>query len=234
MNQRALFREDSPLAARQPKTDRLFLARLVEAAGEDNKITDADIERPYAIINDWAKFERLGRLATLNETQLQGDFLRDIFGDALGYTRAAENLPSWQLEQHLTYDRHTPDAVLGRFAEGEPKRPQVVIELKGPGVHVDRDRSNGRTAVDQCWDYFVDIPTCRWGIVSNIISIRLYERNSTKRVYEHFSLQNLCNKDVFRQDVESAQAADEAQITDEFKSYLQTWRSAVMSRNKEN
>jgi hypothetical protein len=34
-------------------------------------------------------------------------------------------------------------------------------------------------------------PTCRWGIVSNIVSFRLYERDSTKRAYEHFTLQSL-------------------------------------------
>ena len=48
---------------------------------------------------------------------------------------------------------------------------------------------DGRTAVDQCWDYLVDLPGCRWGIVSNLISFRLYERDSTKRVYEHFTLE---------------------------------------------
>src|SRR4051812_18243324 len=99
--QRGLFKEDSVLAARQPKTDRLFLARLLRDAGDDNRITEADIQRPHAILVQWADFERAGRLAELTETQLQGDFLRDVFGDALGYTRAAENEAVWQLEQHL-------------------------------------------------------------------------------------------------------------------------------------
>ena len=75
-----------------------------------------------------------------------------------------------------------------------------MIELKGPKVHLDRDRSNGRTAVAQCWDYLVNTPPeCRWGIVSNIVSFRLYERASTKRAYEHFTLQSLRDFDVFKQ-----------------------------------
>ena len=75
-----------------------------------------------------------------------------------------------------------------------------MIELKGPKVHLDRDRSNGRTAVGQCWDYLVNTPPeCRWGIVSNIVSFRLYERASTKRAYEHFTLQSLRDFDVFKQ-----------------------------------
>ena len=79
-------------------------------------------------------------------------------------------------------------------------QPLAVVELKGPRVHLDRDRSNGRTAVDQCWDYLVNTPPeCRWGIVSNIVSFRLYERDSTKRAYEHFTLQSLRDFDVFQQ-----------------------------------
>jgi len=176
MNQRALFKDDSPLAACQPKTDRLILARLLKSAGDDKRFDDAEIARAHAILVRWADFEKTGRLAGMTETQLQGDFLRDIFGDALGYTRAAENLPSWHLEQHLTQESGTPDGVLGLFEQDKKKSPLAVIELKGSTVHLDRDRSNGRTAVDQCWDYLVDLPaTCRWGIVSNIVSIRLYD-----------------------------------------------------------
>ena len=81
MMQRALLTEESPLAARQPKTDRLILAALLKAAGENNQITDAEIERPHAILIRWADFETTGRLAEMTEIQLQGDFLRDVFGD---------------------------------------------------------------------------------------------------------------------------------------------------------
>ncbi|MEX0613723.1 MAG: DNA methyltransferase, partial [Pirellulales bacterium] len=198
--QLALFTDDSPLAVRQPKTDRLILARFLKDAGEDQKLVDADIDPAYAILVRWADFEKSGRLAELTETQLQGDFLREVFGDALGYARAVENQPVWHLEQHFSILGQTPDAVLGRFEQGKPKTPLAIVELKGSDVHLDRDRRNGRTPVDQCWDYLVDTePDCRWGIVSNIISIRLYERNSTKRVYEHFTLQSLRDKRTFRQ-----------------------------------
>ena len=98
----------------------------------------------------------------------------------------------------MTVER--PDAVLGFFRQTEAPKPLAVVELKGPKVHLDRDRSNGRTAVAQCWDYLVNTPPeCRWGIVSNIVSFRLYERSSTKRVYEHFTLQSLRDFEVFKQ-----------------------------------
>jgi hypothetical protein len=83
--------------------------------------------------------------------------------------------------------------------QGEPIQPLAVVELKADR-HLDRDRSNGRTAVSQLWDYVVNTPPeCRWGVLSNIVSFRLYERNSTKRRYEHFSLQSLRDLDTFKQ-----------------------------------
>ena len=54
--------------------------------------------------------------------------------------------------------------------------PLAVVELKGATTDLDRDRSNGRTAVQQCWDYLNALPGCPWGIVSNFRTIRLYHR----------------------------------------------------------
>jgi hypothetical protein len=195
-----LFKKLSPLAARQPKTDRLFLARFVKEQADRPDLEYEDtLAKAHAVLIRWADFEQTGRLAEFTEAQLQGQFLGEVFGNALGYTLPAENQPVWYLEQHHNIGGHTPDAVLGRFQQEQPRSPLVVIELKGPEIHLDRHRSAGRTAVDQCWDYLVDLPGCRWGIVSNIISFRLYERDSTKRVYEHFTLQSLRDMATFRQ-----------------------------------
>jgi hypothetical protein len=198
--QLALFKDDSPRAIRQPKTDRLILGRYLKQAADDLRLDDAAIDRAHAVLIRWADFETSGRLAELHETQLQGDFLSEVFGHALGYARAVENEPVWHLEQHFTIADQTPDAILGRFEQETPRTPLAVVELKGSKTHLDRDRFNGRTAVDQCWDSLVNTPpACRWGIVSNMISFRLYERDSTKRAYEHFTLQSLREIKTFRQ-----------------------------------
>lgn len=194
-----LWLEDAPQAQRQAKTDRLFLGRLVEEAARDQRFDESEIAAAHAVLIRWADFEKGGRLAKKKEIQLQGDFLAEVFGQALGYVRAVENEAVWHQEQHFAIGNQTPDAVLGNFRQGETPQPLAVIELKGPEVHLDRDRSNGRTAVDQCWDYLVNLPTaCRWGIVSNLVSFRLYERDSTKRAYEHFALQRLRDPAEFR------------------------------------
>ena len=154
----------------------------------------------HDVLVKWADLESSGCLATLNETQMQGDFLAQVFGDALGYAGPLDGKEVWHREQHYPIDGETPDAVLGFFRQTESHKLLVVIELKGPRVHLDRHRSNGRTAVGQCWDYLVNTPPdCRWGIVSNIVSFRLYERASTKRTYEHFTLQSLRDFDLFKQ-----------------------------------
>ncbi|MEE9402832.1 MAG: DNA methyltransferase, partial [Desulfobacteria bacterium] len=76
--------------------------------------------------------------------------------------------------------------------------PNAVIELKGPTVNVDRDRFNGRTPVQQCWDYLNALPDCPWGIVCNYVSFRLYHREQTPRAFELFTLHDLRKADVFR------------------------------------
>lgn len=195
-----LFPNDPPVALRQPKTDRLILARFLKQAAADKRLDEAPLRAAHAVLVKWADLDSSGRLAKLNETQMQGDFLAQVFGDALGYAGPLNGAEVWHRIQHHTIAGQTPDAILGVFRATESPQPLVVIELKGPKVHPDRDRSGGRTAVDQCWDYLVNTPPeCRWGIVSNIVSFRLYERDSTKRVYEHFTLQSLRDFDQFKQ-----------------------------------
>ncbi len=200
MTRNTLFKTDSPVAIRQPKTDRLILARFLTEAALDKRLDEDELKRAHEILVKWADLESTGRLAKLKETQMQGDFLAQVFGAALGYAGPVDGADHWHRLQHQAIAGQTPDAILGHFRQSEPPIPLAVVELKGPTIHLDRDRSNGRTAVDQCWDYLVNTPrVCRWGIVSNIVSFRLYERDSTKRAYEHFTLQSLRKCDKFKQ-----------------------------------
>jgi len=200
MAQKTLFPIDSVVALREPKTDRLILARFLRDAAGDKRLDEKELKTAHAVLVKWADLETSGRLAKLNETQMQGEFLAEVFGDALGYAGPLDGVDVWHREQHFRIAGETPDAILGFFRQTEDRKPLAVIELKGPKVHLDRDRMGGRTAVAQCWDYLVNTPPeCRWGIVSNIVSFRLYERASTKRAYEHFTLQSLRDFETFKQ-----------------------------------
>ncbi len=181
MPQISLFNQESARAARQPKTDRLILERLLDHAAGSFHLRDDKISASHAMLVKWADMESSGRLAKFKETQMQGQFLEQIFGEALGYTLPTENAPLWHQEQHRIIAGETPDAVLGKFSPDTAGDLRAVVELKGPETHLDRDRTRQGTAIDQCWNYLVNTPpTCRWAVVSNIISFRLYERDSTK------------------------------------------------------
>ncbi len=200
MQARSLFGSDNPVAQRQPKTDRLILGARLRSAAVDKRLIDDEIAAAHEILIRWADLEKSGKLARKKESQLQGEFLAQVFGDALGYVTFTEGADLWHLDREHRIAGKPVDGILGFFRDNEPKDLRAVIELKGPAVHLDRDRSDGRTAVDQCWDYLVNTSTkCRWGIVSNMVSFRLYERDSTKRAYEHFTLQELRDPNVFRQ-----------------------------------
>lgn len=192
-----LFSPLSLNAERGHRAERLILRRYIEKEATRHDLQE-DAEAAHAIILRWADLESSGKLQAIKETQLQGDFLREVFGDALGYTRRTEGAPDWHLEQHRAYANCTPDAVIGKFSQAGGQPPLAVIELKGPKVHLDRDRSSGRTAVQQCWDYLNHLPETPWGIVSNIVSFRLYHREHTPRRYEHFALQDLRDIRNFR------------------------------------
>lgn len=183
-------------ANRPPRTERLIIERILDAFIAPERsiaIFDDRFSEARNVFERWAGLDSGGSLERMSETQLQADFIRDFFGDALHYLRFAEGLSEWNLQQGwaIPGDGGIPDGILGNFRAASDHRPQVMIELKGPTVNLDRDRFNGRTPVQQLWDYLYSRPDCRWGILSNIVSFRLYERNHTKLRFEHFTLQGL-------------------------------------------
>ncbi len=91
------------------------------------------------------------------------------------------------------------DGALGEFTPPAAASPIVIIELKDADKDLDRDKSQGRTPVQQCWDYLNALPDCPWGIVSNFVSIRLYHRDRGSQAYQEFRLQELRKPEVFRQ-----------------------------------
>lgn len=189
----------SPHASRKPQTDRLILPELLEKAAAEPQLAGEARDAAHAIVLRWADLESSGKLARMKETQLRGEFLSEVFGRALRYRLFSENLQSWDLWQEFPVNGGSADAAIGSFAAEADPIPVAVIELKGPKADLDRDRSGGRTPVEQCRGYMFDLPGCRWGLVSNIVSFRLYHHEHPKRQYEHFSLQDLRGPDTFRQ-----------------------------------
>jgi hypothetical protein len=156
-----------------------------------------DFDKAYDILKKWADMERNGLLKK-KETALDANFLNDVFGIALHFIPVEHAQPdgSFTLDRQFAVQGVGPvDGALGLFPLNPdvPGRtaPVAVIELKGADTDLDTDKSNGRTAVQQLFDYLNGLPDTHWGIVSNFSTIRLYHKSRGSQTYEIFSLQKL-------------------------------------------
>jgi len=170
----------------------IFLPKLLEEKTKVNMILfdNEQFRNAHKTFCKWADIESSDKIKQRTESNLEGEFFKEIFGDALGYKLFSENSDQWDAEQKYNVNSGQADAVIGNFSPSS-KMVQAVIELKGPTTNVDRDKTNGRTLVQQCWDYLNILTECPWGVVCNFVSFRLYHRNSGSRTYELFTLQQL-------------------------------------------
>lgn len=170
----------------------LFLPNVLTEAARDMRLKTKRRDIAYEVIRKWWGQAWQGKL-NRKETSIDAAFLSEVFGQALGYRGVTEATKEYERERQF----YVPgvgqcDGALGLFPPDDPDSVRVVIELKGARTHLDRDRSNGRTSVQQLWDYLNAMPaTCVWGIVSNFTTIRLYHRSRGSQVYEQFRLQEM-------------------------------------------
>jgi type I restriction-modification system DNA methylase subunit len=175
----------------------LFLPRFLQTP--QKFLEGPEFDHAHEVICKWADIESSGKLEKMKETAIEGEFCKEVFGDALGYVFFADHKERWNFQQKFFVNGGHADAAIGIFDANRKPQVRVVIELKGPMTNVDKDRAQGRTAVQQCWDYLNALPNCPWGIVCNYVSFRLYHRTQTPRVYEIFTLQELRKKEAFLQ-----------------------------------
>ena len=176
----------------------LILPRYLREEAEKAIFNTPTVEAAHRVLLRWADLAATGRLHR-KETSTDAEFLHEVFGAALGYAVHSEGRGNWQLERMFSVPgTGTADAALGRFQPDSAGEPVAVIELKGADVNLDRDRSQGRTAVQQGWDYLNALPRCPWAIISNFETIRLYHRDKTPLAYEEFRLRELKDFKRFR------------------------------------
>jgi hypothetical protein len=194
-----LFEQQERALDRRIRRQRpLFIPRYLRDAASNQHLAGAAQDKAYAIALRWADLESSGHLAGHKETSIDTQFLDQLFGEGLGYSVKTHSPAGWQLEhKYAVAGVGTADAALGDFPGAAS--PSVVIELKGALNDLDRDRSGGRTAVQQCWDYLNALPDCPWAIVSNFSTTRLYHRTKGILAYEEFSLQELRDRARFNE-----------------------------------
>lgn len=175
----------------------LFIPRILTDAAKRAHVDSEAQESAYQLALRWADLETSGRLPGFKETSVDTQFMDQLFGQGLGYVVKTASPDSWQLEHKFTVPGvGIADAALGEFPAASPL---AVVELKDANTDLDRDRSNGRTAVQQCWDYLNALPSCPWGVVSNFSTIRLYHRDRGSLTYEEFTLQELRRRERFNE-----------------------------------
>ncbi len=170
----------------------LFLPNVLDEAAKDWRLDTEERKSGYEVIRNWWRQAQEGRL-NRKETSIDDAFLSEVFGRALGYRGVTESKNSYERErQFYVPGTGTCDGALGMFPPAGPDNVRVVIELKDAQTHLDRDRFNGRTPVQQLWDYLNAMPEqCVWGIVSNFTTIRLYHRARGSQAYEQFRLREM-------------------------------------------
>jgi hypothetical protein len=176
----------------------LILPKVLDQAALNFRLPPAREAEAHRIVLKWAKMDDDGRLDPLKETRLRREFLTDFFIHVLGYAQMSDRLQHWDFVDPFGVNGGEADAAIGRFWDGGHDTPRAVIEMKGPRVNLDRDRSGGRTPVQQLSDYLTAVPDCPWGILTNYVSFRLYHRNKTMRAFELFKLQDLRSIEEFR------------------------------------
>ncbi len=176
----------------------LFLPKMLMELPRNILTPIVPVDDAWQKAKHWAELADKNKLTTKKEKSLDAEFLNDIFGSALGYRLSTNHPDAYELEQqyHIA-EVGTADGVLGAFVKDAAPKLHAIIEMKGPECNLDRDRSNGRTAVQQLFDYLNGDPDCPWGIVSNIHEIRLYHRQQGSRVYEEFQLLELKHRERF-------------------------------------
>ncbi len=181
------------------KRRKLFLPRMLAKTADTFELATPERQQAHKIVIKWADLESAGKLRK-KETSVDAAFLQEVFGEALGYRGFSEGSREYEREHHLTVPGvGDADGALGKFVPGQPPNPLVVIELKGTKTSLDKDKSNGRTAVQQAWDYLNALNGCQWAIVSNFTTIRLYHKDHTSQAYERFTLQELRDSKRFEQ-----------------------------------
>lgn len=143
------------------------------------------------LLTAWTELIRSGRVYSLKETALHGQFASQIVEGVLGYkgpTQGAE----YSLATEQAILRGSVDLALGRFGNGPP---QIIapFELKGADTR-DLDAimpGRNKSPVQQAWEYAMNAPGVKWVLVSNMTELRLYGFGEGTTAYEGFQLDRL-------------------------------------------
>jgi type I restriction-modification system DNA methylase subunit len=144
----------------------------------------------------WAQSIDSGRIASLKETALHGEFLA-LMVKAFGYAGAIGN-ETYSITQEQAIIQGAVDLALGTFSDHE-RKILAPFELKGADTkNLDAIMpGRAKTPVDQAWEYAINNPGTQWVLVSNYLELRLYSYADGRQAYEPFNLAKLHEPDEY-------------------------------------
>lgn len=140
---------------------------------------------------------RDGRIYSLKETALHGQFTAKIVEGVLGYHGPAGGA-DYTVATEQTILRGSVDLALGRFGGSKPEI-LAPFELKGADTR-DLDAimpGRNKSPVQQAWEYAMNARGVKWVLVSNYIELRLYGFGEGTSAYEVFRLDKLTDPDEY-------------------------------------
>ena len=171
------------------RTLRIPLLNYKVVAEAQKRFTFDFTAQQIEAVRSYAKTAGSARFAKLKETEVRNLFCQKILGDVLGYTQVDAD-PPYTLAFERAIRRGAVDVALGRFGVTDGADEIVApFELKGPTTALDAIMpGRGYSPVQQAWIYAIDVPGCRWVLVSNCVEIRLYGFGRGRDAYEQFDL----------------------------------------------
>ncbi len=173
----------------------LFNKRLLQEALINSSLVVTEAQR--LIAKNWASAASCGALFKQNERQLQGPFLSEIFDRLLGFSQIVGSQAGYFMKPETSStqvkDNKTPDARLGWFGVNS-EITRAVVELKSPGINLDKKQGvqyGNLTPVEQAFGYAVKDDGCRWVVVSNFTTIRLYRTDRGQGYCHIFEMTNI-------------------------------------------
>lgn len=157
-----------------------------------------DIPEDHLVnLQAWAELINDGRIYSLKEVALHGQFTAKIVEGVLGYHGPAGGT-DYTVATEQTILRGSVDLALGRFGGTQPEI-LAPFELKGADTR-DLDAimsGRNKSPVQQAWEYAMNAPGVKWVLVSNYVELRLYGFGEGTTAYEAFQLDKLTQPDEY-------------------------------------
>lgn len=161
-------------------------------------------EEQLKVAADWARTVSEPMFKREKERPHQGTFLIQIFDILLGYGLYSANLDNYNLKAETasseTKGGKTPDGRLGFFGR-DKDLTRAVIELKSPAVNLDAKQAGhgGMTPVEQGFSYVPKFDNCKWVIVSNFTTLRLYSSSRGEAYFQQWDIADLKDAHTLRE-----------------------------------